>query len=239
MELMSLEPGDRLLDVACGTGALAIPAAKQVGSSGQVTATDYSPRMVAQAQKEAQASGLSNLLFACMDAQSLHFPDGSFDAVTCGFALFFFPDMTRSLGEMYRTLKPGGKVGLTVWGRGAIVPQWPILGEVIKEFGLRPVTPNPIAWRPEEIRPLLSSAGFSGIEIVEERSDFPFQDAQEAWEFTLSVGPIEVMLEQLSKNKRQEFIDAFLSRIQELATPEAIPANFRVLYALGRREMRS
>lgn len=233
LELLKLEPGDRLLDVACGTGAVAIPAAKQVGPSGLVTATDYSPCMVAEAEKQVKKQGLSNIACACMEAQNLEFPDNSFDALTCGFALFFFPDMRRALAEMHRVLVPGGEVGLSLWGKGAIVPQWPILGETIKGYGLQPVVLNRIAWRPEDIEALLTPAGFSDIEIVEERYDLPFREASEAWEFTLSVGPIEVMLEQLSKNKRQEFIDAFLSRIQELATPEGIPANFRLLYALA------
>jgi len=104
----------------------------------------------------------------------------------------------------------------------------------MKEYGLRPVVPNPIAWRPEDIETLLTSAGFSDIEIVEERHDLPFREASEVWGFTLSVGPIEVMLERLSKNERQEFIQAFLSRIQELATPEGILANFRVLYVVAK-----
>jgi len=235
LALMNLKPGDRLLDVACGTGAVAIPAAKKVGPSGQVIAIDYSPCMVAETEKEAKKHGLSNIACACMEAQNLEFPDDSFDALTCGFALFLFPDMRRTLAEMRRVLVPGGKVGLSLWGKGAIVPPWPILGETIKEYGLQPVVPNPIAWRPEDIEALLTSAAFSDIETVEERYDLPFREASEVWEFTLSVGPIEVMLEQSSKKKRQEFIDAFLSRIQGLATPEGIPANFRVLYAVAKK----
>jgi len=231
---LSLQPGDRLLDVACGTGAVAIPAAKQVGPSGQVVATDYSPCMLAEVEKEANRHGLSNITCACMEAQNLEFPANSFDALTCGFALFFFPDMRTALAEMRRVLLPGGKLGLSLWGRGAIVPQWPILGETAKQYGLRPVIPNPIAWRPEDIEALLTPVGFSEIEMIEDRYDLPFREASEVWEFTLSVGPVEVLLEQLPKTKRQEFIEAFLSRIQELATPEGIPANFRVLYVVAK-----
>ena len=235
MALLDPTPGDRLLDVACGTGALAIPAARQVAPSGQVIATDYSPCMAAEAEKEAKKHALSNITYACMEAQNLEFPDNSFDALTCGLALFFFPRMRKALAEMRRVLVAGGKLGLSLWGKGAIVPQWPILGETIREYRLRPVVPNPIAWKPQDIEALLTSAGFSDIEVVEEQYDLSFREASEVWEFTLSVGPIEVMLEQLSENKRQEFIDAFLSRIQELATPEGLPVNFRLLYALAHK----
>lgn len=233
MALLDPAPGSRLLDVACGTGIVAIPAAQIVGPAGQVTATDYSPVMVAEAEKEAKRHSLSNITCSCMEAPNLQFADNSFKALTCGFALFFFPDMRKALAEMRRVLLPGGKLGLSLWGKGAIVPQWPILGEMIQEYGLRPVVPNPIAWRPEDIDPLLTSTGFSDIEMVEERYDLPFREASEVWEFTLSVGPIEVMLEQLPEERCQEFIDTFLSHIQELATPEGIPANFRVLYVVA------
>ncbi len=233
LALLDPEPGSRLLDVACGRGAVAVLAAQKVSPVGQVVATDYSACMVEEAKKEAERAGLTNITCAQMDAQSHDFPDESFHFVTCAFALFFFPDISKSLAEMHRLLVPGGKIGLSLWGRGAIVPIWPILGEVAKEFDLRPVIPHPIAWKGEEVKALLSSAGFSSAETIEERYDFSFPQAEEAWEFTRSIGPVEVMLEQLPEAKRREFLATYHSRLQAPATGEGIPANFRVLYALA------
>jgi ubiquinone/menaquinone biosynthesis C-methylase UbiE len=108
-----LLPGQRVLDIATGTGRAAEAALAAVGSTGHVTAADISDSMVEQAKKRIGTSS-ENLLFAVEDGQALSFADASFDAVLCSLGLMFFPAPDIGLREFYRVLRPGGRVALSV-----------------------------------------------------------------------------------------------------------------------------
>lgn len=108
-----LSPESRVLDVAAGTGALALAAAR---SGAQVLATDFSPGMVARIA----AAGLPNVEAKAMDGQALDLPDASFDAVFSIFGVIMFPDWRKGLSEMARVTKPGGHGVVATWqDRGA------------------------------------------------------------------------------------------------------------------------
>ena len=115
VERMPFAPGSRVLDIATGKGAVLLPAARCVGPEGHVTGIDISSGILKEAEQVAHKEGLSNVDFKKMDAEHLEFPDQSFDAVTCAFALFLFPDMEAALREMYRVCKPDGYVGVTLF----------------------------------------------------------------------------------------------------------------------------
>ena len=107
-----LEPGQRVLDVATGTGIAAEAAIAVVGGGGHVTATDNSQAMVDRARQ--RLAGSPNASVVVDDGQSLSFADGSFDAVVCSFGLMFFPDPARGLSEFHRVLRPGGRAAVSV-----------------------------------------------------------------------------------------------------------------------------
>lgn len=102
--------GDRVLDVACGTGIAAREALSRVGPGGSVAGVDPAPGMLAVARRLAPA-----IDFRQGTAEELPFPDGAFDAVLCQFGLMFFADRPRAIGEMLRVLIAGGRLGLAVW----------------------------------------------------------------------------------------------------------------------------
>src|SRR6266498_4392633 len=106
----------RVLDVACGRGAVLFPAANAVGPKGFVTGIDFAEGMVKETAREVADRGLSNVGVYQMDAEHLDFRDSSFDAVLCGFAIFFFPQLERALAEFRRVLKPGGSIAVSTWG---------------------------------------------------------------------------------------------------------------------------
>lgn len=107
--------GSRVLDVGCGSGYPAISAAKAIGPSGRVVATDISPEMLAVAARRAQHAGVANIEFVEADAEELPVDAAAFDAVTNTYGLMFCPNPERAVGEMRRVLRPGGGAAIVVW----------------------------------------------------------------------------------------------------------------------------
>jgi demethylmenaquinone methyltransferase/2-methoxy-6-polyprenyl-1,4-benzoquinol methylase len=104
-DLAALEPGGRALDVACGTGDLAIELARRVGPDGAVVGSDFSEAMLEQAGRKSAA-----VEWDWANALELPYPDGGFDAATVGFGARNFSDLDRGLAEMARVVRPGGRV---------------------------------------------------------------------------------------------------------------------------------
>lgn len=115
LDLARIGPGDRVLDIAAGAGEPAMTAARRVGPSGSVLATDISPNILACGQRAAAAQGLANLETRVMDGEHLALPDAAFDAVTSRVGLIYFPDQQRALAEIRRVLVPGGRLAAMVY----------------------------------------------------------------------------------------------------------------------------
>ena len=112
--LAAIQPGTRVLDVACGTGVVARQAAHAVGTTGQVTGLDINEGMLRVARTVAPPVG-APITWREGSVMAIPFPDASFDAVLCQWGLEFFPDRAQGLLEMARVLVPGGRLGLRVW----------------------------------------------------------------------------------------------------------------------------
>ena len=111
-----LEPGSRVLDVAAGAGGQTFSAARRVGPTGHVLATDISPAILEFAASEASAAGLTNIGTLEADGEDLStVPAGSFDAAISRVGLIYFPDQHRALTEICRTLRPGGRLSSVVY----------------------------------------------------------------------------------------------------------------------------
>jgi arsenite methyltransferase len=108
--------GQKVLDVACGTGWATMAAANLVGDTGFVTGIDIADQLLTLARAKATATGLKNIEYLRGNAESLEFDDNTFDTVTCASSLFIFQDPTKALCEWYRVLKPGGNVIFSVFG---------------------------------------------------------------------------------------------------------------------------
>jgi ubiquinone/menaquinone biosynthesis C-methylase UbiE len=111
-----LTPGEQVLDVACGTGLVALAVARTVGPRGSVLGIDLSGTMVDAARRQAHEVQATNVVFARMDAENLDLPDAGFDAVLCALGLMYMPNPLRALCEMHRMLRTGGRVVIAVWG---------------------------------------------------------------------------------------------------------------------------
>lgn len=133
-DLLALQPGDRVLDVACGPGNISRRLARDVGESGSVIGLDASPTMLAQAVRDTRAPNVS---FVRGDAQSLPFDDASFDAVCCYAALYLIADPLRAISEMARVLAPGGRVAVLTSVQRGPAALTPLVNLVTAPSGFR------------------------------------------------------------------------------------------------------
>jgi SAM-dependent methyltransferase len=117
LEGAQLRPGMNVLDLASGVGDPALSIATSVAPGGHVTATDLGPGMIAYAQELAKSKALRNVGFCVADAETLPFPDRSFDVVSSRFGVMFFTQQVKAFRECRRVLKTGGRVAFVVWGR--------------------------------------------------------------------------------------------------------------------------
>ena len=131
---LPLRPGDAVLDLCCGAGASAIPAAHAVTPAGRVTGIDLAEPLLGLARARAAREGAASAEFRLGDATRTGLDSGSFDAVVCVFGVFFVPDMAAFTAEMWRLVKPGGALAITTWGPGLFEPAnsvfWNAIGDV-------------------------------------------------------------------------------------------------------------
>jgi len=116
LHMAALQPGEQVLDVACGTGLVSFRAVDAVGETGAVVGTDISGEMVETARRYATERHIGNARFERCDAEDLNLDCDPFDAALCGLGLMYVPDPVKALAEMRRLLKPGGRAAAAVWG---------------------------------------------------------------------------------------------------------------------------
>jgi ubiquinone/menaquinone biosynthesis C-methylase UbiE len=130
LDAANLEPGERVLDVACGTGVIARLAAEQVGPRGSVTAIDVAPDMISVAESTSAAAA-SHIEWHVSDAAALPLVDNSYDAVLCQMGLMFMEDSPAAVAEMRRVVVSGGRVVVNT--PGAIQPAFAAMEQAIVE----------------------------------------------------------------------------------------------------------
>ena len=171
IEHAGIVEGQSVLDVAGGAGEPSLTIADQVRSSGSVTCTDAVALMVETAQAAARDRGLSNIRFSQCTAESLPFPDNSFDAVVCRLGVMLFPNPDIAVREMLRVTKTGGAIGLVVWHKSELNPFCYTVTDVMAGHVDSPATDGnaPGAFRFAELGKLARVVKDAGAFAVHER----------------------------------------------------------------------
>lgn len=227
-------PGERVLDVACGTGIVSVAAAQAVGPSGQVLGIDLSQRMVDAAQRHARDLDLPHATFARMDAESLALPDAGFDLALCALGLMYLPDPAAALREMCRVLRPGGRVALAVWGERARcgwAPLFPIVdAEVASEV-------CPLFFGLGQGEALACLCAASGLQVTDQRRRADMLDyagADEACEAAFAGGPVALAWSRFDAEVRDRVRSRYVQAIApwRVAQGYRIPAEFVIVTAI-------
>lgn len=188
-----LRPGMRFLDVAAGSGALSIPAAR-LGA--RVLATDLSPVMLGRLEARAREEGL-DVETRVMDAHALELQDDTFDVCGSQFGVMLLPDMPRGVRELARVARPGGRVLLTVYGAPEKVEFFAFFVRAIQAavpaFTGPPMDPPPLPFQlqdPERVREELAAAGLRDVRVETITETLEFRSGRHLWDWLVSSNPI-------------------------------------------------
>lgn len=222
LRLVGLEPGERFLDVAAGTGGLSLPAAR-LGA--QVLATDWSPAMIERFEARVRAEGLRDAAGRVMDCHALELPDDRFDITGSQFGVMLVPNQPRALREMVRVTKPGGRVLMIAYGSPAELEFLQVfisaLTAVAPEFPGLPEDPPPLEFQvsdPDVLRRRLTDAGLKEVRVERGAERPTFGSGQEMWDWVLYGNPIPGMLvADLSENQRARLRQVLDGMVRERA----------------------
>jgi ubiquinone/menaquinone biosynthesis C-methylase UbiE len=232
IQLASLPIGSRVLDVCCGAGASALPAAEAVGPTGNVIGVDLAKNLLMSARAKAVQRRLGNIEFEVGDMLSMRFPPASFDAVVCVFGIFFVPDMAIAVRELSSRIRPGGKLAVTTWGPNFCEPAndafWCSIKDVRPDL-YKGFNPWDRIDDPASLRKILDEGGVASPKIIAENRLHPIKSAEDWWTIVLGSG-YRGTIEQLNPMERQRVKEANLVFIRDEKI-SAVETN--VLYALA------
>jgi ubiquinone/menaquinone biosynthesis C-methylase UbiE len=242
LDLARIGPGNRVLDVAAGAGEPAMTAAKRVGPTGSVLATDIASNILAYAQQAAAAQGLTNLETRVMDGEHLELPDASFDAVLSRVGLIYFPDRQRALAEIRRVLVPGGRIAAIVYSTAEHNRFFSIPIGIIRR---RAQLPPPVPGQPGPfslggagvLEAAYRQAGFQDITIRTVAAPLRMDSTAAYMRFAReSFGALHQMLAGLTEAEREATWDEITRELRQFERSEGFVGPCELIVGVGVKE---
>lgn len=241
LDMAGVTTGHRVLDVAAGAGEQSITAARKVGNTGYVLATDISPNILAFANTMAKDAGLTNIDTAVMDGENLSLPDNSFDVVISRVGLIYFPDQQKALREMYRVLKPGGKVAAIVYSTPDKNKFFSIPVSIIRS---RANLPAPLPGQPGPfslgndgvIEAAFEKAGFKNARSVKVDSPVILPTAKFCVQFEQeSFGALHQMMSGLSEEQKAAIWTEIEQELKKYESADSFRGPCEMIVAVGEK----
>lgn len=220
LEQVELQKRHVVLDVATGTGIIAIAAAQVVGDEGKVIGIDFSSGMLAQAQDKIRDLDLKNIQLIEADAEYIEFSEETFDVILCSTAIVYFCDIPYALRKWYSWLKKGGCIDFSCCSEESC--EAPLISSVCAKYGISVSNINESTGTPEKCRQLVHEAGFANIQINSQQFGF-YKTLEQAQQWNGQVfhpkeNPLlQVPLEELEKLKNE-----YKREIQNKATEQGV-----------------
>lgn len=238
LERGELQDGDRVLDVACGTGIVARRAAARVGESGSVLGVDLNGAMLDVAR--AASSEHQHLIeWRQGDATDLSFPDGSFDTVFCQQALQFIPEPEAALREMHRVLAPDGRLAINVWRPLEFNPTYEAMADALErhvgdEAATMMRSPFP-EWETSRLRTLVDEAGFRDVILTIEIKSMRYPSIEEALRREAASSPLAEPLGALAPEVRIALLKDLNEALKRYTDDRGIVFPMEAYVAIARR----
>lgn len=231
VEFANITPNQKILDIATGTGIVALAAAQRLQDKGRVQAIDISEKMLHQAEVNFKKAGIDNVDFHIMDAENLEFETSYFDVITCSYGLFFMPDMSAALKSWLRVLKPGGKLIFTSFAPSAFQPLSDTFIKNLAEYNIIPPTPRWLQLAEEDLcKQILLDNGFESPKVTQTQLGYHLADFNGWWESIQSAG-YRGLYEQLPQEHRSEFEAKHKVDIEKLMTDDGLWLDVQTLFS--------
>jgi ubiquinone/menaquinone biosynthesis C-methylase UbiE len=232
VDRLALAPGLTVLDVCCGMGASALPAARAVGPRGRVLAVDVASGPIARGRDRATYAGLNNIEFLCADATT-DLPHQPFDAVICVFGIFFAADIPAFIAELWSHVRPGGQLAITTWGPDLFEPANTVFWEAVAAEDHKGFNPWDELTTPQDVRQAMATGGVahphavavSGVHHLVEPNDF--------WQIVLGSG-YRATIDALTSPVTAQLSRTVLERLRARMVTELIT---NVVYSTATRPL--
>jgi ubiquinone/menaquinone biosynthesis C-methylase UbiE len=224
-------PGERVLDVACGTGLVTLRVAALVAPRGTVIGIDLSEEMVAMARGIAGANAFANTSFEHMDAEELAFETGSFDVVLCALGLMYVPDPEKALAAMYRVLRPGGRAACAVWGQRSKCG-WAEIFPIVDTRVQSEVCPMFFRLGTgDSLHHAFANARFRQVITRRLETRLRYATGDEACEAAFAAGPVALAYRRFSDSSKAEVHSEYIESLQAYREGESysVPGEFAIV----------
>jgi ubiquinone/menaquinone biosynthesis C-methylase UbiE len=234
---LRIVPGEKVLDVGTGTGAAALAAARLAGPKGRVIGVDIAEGMLDRASANAGRQRITNLDLHAMDAEQIEFRAGYFDAVVCAAAVYLLPDMLQGLKEMWRVLKPGGRLVFTGFGAGALQPMAGLLVKALEEAGVGLLAgQGPLCWQrlgtPHDYASLMLQSGFQDVRVETRQLGYHLASANDWWDVVWYT-ELRGLVDEVPEDAVGRFRVAHQEVVEGLRSEDGIWLDGETVFALG------
>lgn len=227
-DFANIQEGQKIIDVACGTGLISFRASVATGSKGFVLGTDISEKMIEISKKTSKENKINNIRFERMDAEELKIKDEEFDVAICALGLMYAPSPLNAIKEMYRVLKKGGICIAAVWGKRDHCG-WADIFEIVDKRVSSEVCPmffnlgnDKVLERNFEI------AGFVDCKIKGIQSSLNYGTDEAACSAAFEGGPVALAYFKFPENVKKEAYEEYIASIEKYKTESgySIPGEF-------------
>jgi len=233
-EYLKPKPGNRVLDIATGTGMVATAMAQAILPDGRVQGIDLSSGMLDKAFKNINKLGLNNIDLHEMDAEKLDFKSNYFDFISCGFGIFFLTDMLGGLKEWLRVLKPDGRLMFTTFETSSFGSLMATFIEQLSEFDVYVDTQKERLGKMQTCETYLGQAGYNDIQIHSEQLGYHLANENDWWDIIMN-SALRDFVTQLDAMQFAKFRAKHLAEIKKLKTDKGIWLDINIIFSTGKK----